>query len=497
MNENTIHPKEWLAVLGIVLLSIFLNVCNNDFPLGYNRDELLKVDFIQKNHQDFHHPMMLLACVRAANLFFDFSDPQSVIVLGRTVVGIVGGCMVLVLFLLARRFMNPFYASMTALSAAVSPIFVAHAHYVKEDLHLTFGCLLSLVMLFRLIEKPDWKNTLCLGLSSGLAFSSHYKSFLLTFIYAAAILWVPKGKKIDYAQRLAGSLVIAFLVFLCVNYPILKNPQAILEGMRFEAAHAMEGHSDMIHIPALPYFFTFHLTQSLLPGITFLPLFLSLAGILFCLRHWRETLWQEKIMMFYVFVFYFTVEISPLKPMPDYMRYVIPMVPVLMYFAVKIISKISFKNPVLSKCRFIVLILSVAIPFSSSSQLVHYMNKDTRETAKRWIEASGGKALYETYASENRDTRSVAGLDILSEQKNGTRFLVASSFQYGRYYLGSQINNLEKKVYLIHRSYTDLFKWPYVEIKPLFKSFAYSNPVIRIVDISEGAASSEKKAETT
>ena len=494
MNENSIKGKEWLAVLAILLLSIFLNIYNNHFPLGYNRDELLKADFIQKSHQDFHHPMMLLSSIRTANLFFKFSDPQSLIVLGRTVVGVVGGLIALLSFLLARRFMKPSDALSVALSVAISPIFVAHAHYVKEDLHLTLGCLLSLMMLFRLIEKPGWKNMLWLGLSSGLAFSSHYKSFLLVSIYFMAALWVPKGSKINYGRRLAGSLVIALLTFICINYPVLKNPQDILEGMRFEAAHAMEGHSDMIHIPALPYFFTFHLTHSLLPGMTLLPLLLSLIGVLFCLKHWRNTLWQEKIMILYVFIFYFTVEISPLKPMPDFMRYVIPIVPILLYFSIKMLSQISFKNPMLSKGKFILLILSIAIPFSASTQLAYYMNKDTRETAKRWIEANGGKALYETYASENRDTRCVARLDIPAEQKNGTRFLVSSSFQYDRYYLGSRLKNLEKKVYLIHQSYTDLFKWPYIEIKPQFKPFAYSNPVIRIVDISPATESSGEKA---
>jgi 4-amino-4-deoxy-L-arabinose transferase-like glycosyltransferase len=495
MSENTLKGKEWLAILAVVLLSIFLNICNNDFPLGYNRDELLKADFIQKNHQDFHHPMMLLVSVKTANLFFGFSEPQALIVLGRTVVGIIGGLIPLLLFMLSRRFMPFSYALAAAFGGAVSPILVGHAHYVKEDVHLTLGCLLSLIMLFRLIEKPGWKSVFCLGLSSGLAFSSHYKSFLLISIYVMAALWVPRGSRIDYARRLAGSLVFAFLVFTCINYPILKNPWDILEGMRFEAVHAVEGHSDLIHIPALPFFFTFHLTHSLLPGMTFLPLIFSLAGILFCLTRWRKTLWQEKIMMLYIFVFYMAVEISPLKPMPDFMRYVIPVVPVLLYFAAKTMSEISFKNPLLSKSKFILMILSITLPLTVSARLVYHMNKDTRETARRWVEANGGKALYETYASENRDTRCAACMDIPTEQKNGTRFLVASSFEYDRYYLGSRIKNLEKKVYLIHRSYTELFKWPYIEIKPRFKSFAYSNPVIRIVDIGPSLPSSEKKAE--
>lgn len=40
------------------------------------------------------------------------------------------------------------------------------------------------------------------------------------------------------------------------------------------------------------------------------------------------------------------------------------------------------------------------------------------------------------------------------------------------------------KVYAMSRGYRELFKHPYTEIKPPYKSYAFSNPTIRIVDIS-------------
>jgi hypothetical protein len=70
------------------------------------------------------------------------------------------------------------------------------------------------------------------------------------------------------------------------------------------------------------------------------------------------------------------------------------------------------------------------------------------------------------------------------------KYLVASSFLYERYEYGAQLSDQKQKVYRRHNAYKELFLHPYIEIKPVYKSFAFSNPTIRIIDISENSTDS-------
>lgn len=56
---------------------------------------------------------------------------------------------------------------------------------------------------------------------------------------------------------------------------------------------------------------------------------------------------------------------------------------------------------------------------------------------------------------------------------------VASSFHYDRYQLGTKLQNQRDA------GYEFLFRYPYAEIRPDYKSFAFSNPVLRIVDLRQ------------
>ena len=76
-----------------------------------------------------------------------------------------------------------------------------------------------------------------------------------------------------------------------------------------------------------------------------------------------------------------------------------------------------------------------------------------------------------------------ATIDLAEARQRGVDYLVASSFMYERYFLGSQFKGQDAEIYQVHQQYVELFKHPYVEIRPSYKSFGFNNPVIRIVDI--------------
>jgi hypothetical protein len=78
---------------------------------------------------------------------------------------------------------------------------------------------------------------------------------------------------------------------------------------------------------------------------------------------------------------------------------------------------------------------------------------------------------------------SVAEIDLESARQRGIAFLVASSFQYERFLYGGTLANQDPGIYRLSCAYQKLFNYPYVEFTPAYRSFAFSNPTIRVIDI--------------
>ena len=94
--------------------------------------------------------------------------------------------------------------------------------------------------------------------------------------------------------------------------------------------------------------------------------------------------------------------------------------------------------------------------------------------------------LYGRYTNTfqlNGDFRTILDVDISSAKKSGIEYLLVSNFVYDRYLKGGKLRGQNQRVYELYEKYGRLFSQPYIEIKPEYKSFAFSNPVIRIVDI--------------
>jgi len=482
-SSRGIGRMEAICLAAILLLSLALNVWNNDFPLGYHSDEAKKVMFIKENRQDFHHPILMLQAARIVNAVFEFKDDLSIVIMGRVLSALFG---VLIVFFSYRIFSSTIgskYALFGATFVAVAPTMAVHSHYLKEDMVFTCFSIASLYYFIKFIERPCWKTILLFGMVTGLALSSQYKSILLpVMFFAIPAIFRLKGV-VDYYKKMMLSFLVSLLVFVIINYPMFLDTHIFLKGIFFDKWHVSHGHD--VVIPALSYYFTFHLMNSIIPGITLLPTLLAAAGMVFVLKGWKKTLRAEKIMVIYTFLFYFVTEASPLKPFPDFMRYIIPIIPIILFFSMKgILGLASFMK---EKPGMIVAVslcvLSISVSLLQSLQFVYHLNKDTRKTVEDIISRSNVNTKYEAYASVRPDVRSLAELDIEEERKKGTGFIVASSFQYERFYTGVRIGNQHKDVYDAHKKYNEFFKLPYTEIKPVYKSIAFSNPTLKIIDI--------------
>ena len=479
------------ALLLILLFSLALNLWNNHFPQHYHYDEPKKVRFVRDSTQDFKHPLLMLQVVRTARAAFGIEGEGPILLAGRTMSAICGMLAVLWAYLVAQNLLGSRYALFVALAVAVSPIMVVHAHYFKEDMIAICFILLSLIFLLEFIRCPGLRQTCLLGIATGLACSSQYKALLLLVLFLACPLIVPSVVRPTraYFARIFLASGIAFIVFCLANGPLFFDFGHFRVSVSRETDYVLDGRHVRIFAPA--HFFASHLLNSIAPGITPVLTLLACGYIILALVRWKTTLWQDKILISYVLLFYFTAESSPLKPSPDFMRYMIPIVPVLLYFVFALLKRTEVFFPS-ARAALVTGFLMVAFfpPLYETLLLDYYLVRDTRLELERWLSKNEQGVIAEQFTiawSPPRSTVtkvwSLGGVDLEEARRSGARYALASSFAYETYLDGDAMANQSPKTYLHYERYKELFKRPYVEIKPAFKSFAFSNPTIRIIKL--------------
>ena len=484
-NDGLSRSLQMVFLAAILALSLGLNLYGNDFPLGYHVDEIKKVRFIRDNTQDFNHPILMLQVVRTANAFTRFSDEQDIVELGRTINAFFGMLIVACAYLLCRKTSSDRYLPLlAAFAVATSPIMVVHAHYLKEDIILTFFLMVSLLILLEYVHRPGWTSAAALGVAMGLACASHYKGSLLVILCALVSVLLP-GNRRSCLRMLPVVVLSVAAVFLAVNYPLIFDYFTFKRGFIFEYRHALGGHYG-IKISAIQQYGGFHLINSLVPGVTAGMAIIGAVAIAWSAVLWRKAHVSIRILLLYIALFYMLPELSPLKPFPDFMRYVIPIVPPLILFALMAVKTLwsSVPNPGLKMAVPLVMIAIIIYPLYCTIRLVHEINDDTRARAEAWLQHSSQKAKYELYTSAKRyDVKSVTRLNVEQERKKGVAFFVSSSFMYERFEFGSTLPDQHPFVYKTQEKYKRLFALPFVEFKPEFRSFGFSNPTIRVIDI--------------
>jgi len=350
---------------------------------------------------------------------------------------------------------------------------------------------LSLLLYLKYLDHRSKKLLLALGIAMGLALSAQYKAMFLFPLFLVFPFIEPRVDQTGLLRKLLLMFVGAMVVFLVVNYPAVLDPQNFMSGIGKQTVHVANGHV-LRHYP-LPNLFSFHLINSLVPGLTIPVILASAVGLLFTIINWKKSSTGLHLLFFFVLIYYLIHEITPMKAWPGFIRYMVPCAPALIIFAVKGILDLgqwikgSISAAVASSAMVALLSIIIIYPLCISVVLLYNINeRDTRIRAKAWLEEQGGEFVAERYALPlHRDITSLSVMDIKELQQRGVRYLVASSFQYGRFDFGSKLQRQRERVYQMKDQYDVIFEFPYHEIKPYYKSYAFSNPLIRIVDIQK------------
>lgn len=491
-----IKKNFWLIL--ILLLSTFLNFWHQDFPIEFHADEPKKVRFVLESTQDFMHPTLILQIARGVNWFVKLQDKQTVALIGRSISAISGTLTVFIFFLIGSRFLKKTFNYLFTLAIALSPILIIHAHYFKEDMLFLATTSLTLYALIIFFQFPTFKSKVFVGIALGLALSSKYIAFLLIPVILLAPFFFKKENIKSQIKSLFISIVIALTIFMVINYAILVDFTTFWSGLTYELSHVVEGHAfkidhlqsnsqikALISITPLDFWFSFHLIYSLIPGLT-LPIFLLVIfGLSYTIVNYKKLSKEEGIFLFFITLFYFVTECSPTKPFPDFMRYMIPIVPLLLYFGIKG-SQMACQKKVIALFLIPFIILSITYSFIDSTLLTYYLNADTRKDAHTWLALQEKNSIKgENYSLCSNRIASIAFLDINKERTQGVEHLVACNFFYDRILMATKLKKCPTKIVELNAQYGKLFAMPYIEFKPKWRSFAFSNPTIRIIHIKE------------
>lgn len=435
----------------------------------------------------------MLTVVRLANAIAGLDDPQAVATLGRAVNAGFGLVAVLAFWALMRWRFGAAPALAGAAVLAATPLVAVHAHYLKEDIALTAATTVALLLLHRYAERPTRALAVALGAATGLAVSAKYAGVVLFVVYALLPFAMdgPAGRR--WRRDLLVVAGVTAAVAIVVNLPALAGLADFVRGFGYSASEAVEG--GLLPVMAWDFWLGFHLRFSLADGMGAALTAAGAAGLLYVVLSWRRAPAGDRVVALFLIVIYLAVELVPLKPWPDFGRYVLPLTPAVLYLGWLIASEIA-RRLVPARAALPAALAALAAlaapPAVDAARLVHALADDTRLAAAAALDDLPGDALTERFALGRGERIEAAWrLDAAALPAN-VRYVVVTSFQYERYRFGATLPSADAEARRAADRYERLFGLPFREFAPAYRSYAFSNPTVRIIDL--GAAESAQEA---
>jgi 4-amino-4-deoxy-L-arabinose transferase-like glycosyltransferase len=148
-------------------------------------------------------------------------------------------------YLLAKKFVGPYWALLPFILFSFSPLVLAHGHYVTTDIAAAFGTILIFLIVIPKMMQPSKKNLLVAGLFLGIAQLTKFSLLLfypliIIFILIWKIVQIIKQKKshltispLKEILKTLGNIIFVFIISFGViylvylpqniNYPIEKQ----------------------------------------------------------------------------------------------------------------------------------------------------------------------------------------------------------------------------------------------------------------------------------
>jgi len=477
-----------VAVVALAAAAVAAWLWGMDFPLGTQPDEPVKVQEVLLGPSNDHHPLLMIELARAANFFVGLRDPQSVVELGRTLAAVAGGALVIATYMLARLVLPAWVAFAAAVATLATPLVTVHARYFKEDIFVAPLVVLALAALIAALRRPTLRRALALGAVIGLAGGAKYVGGLLLLPYALAVM-VAFGAERRIGARLAHAGVVALtaaVVFGLIEAPALSAGPRFLADVRYEYFHAVVGHPDVV-LPITLTWGLFHLRESLWPGLGPALAVLGVLGLAapFCVSAERRR--PLAVIAGFALLWYLAHEISPLKPYPDFSRYMVPLAPLLVILAAALIDEWALRSRAGARAAAATIALLVAA--APAAWLSLRINGPAADDPRRLLPAilahADGRVALDTYAGYaqtpflTRLTPPPSAAD--------TALVVTSSINYDRYARYGALPPQSAQTQAGAAFYARILALPRLDISNGRPAFAYFNPTTTVVAMDGNA----------
>ncbi|MEK7060901.1 MAG: glycosyltransferase family 39 protein [Patescibacteria group bacterium] len=355
-------------------------------------------------------PLYLLKIVSliAGNFDPSFALYDKINIVGRFISGIFDLGTIFFVFLLGKKLFNKKVGILASFFYTISVFPIQASHFYAVDTPLTFFILLTLYQLIRLYEKPSLKNSIFVGMCFGVSLVTKISAIpLITAIIAAIavdfLLLVAKQPHkprvwLPHIPRFLKRFIfdgIAIIISTVIIFIVLQ-PYSIIDFPTFWRQNMEQ--SQMTHDA-----FTFPYTLQYVGKIPYLyevkniflwgqgPILatISFIGILYTffviLKKKKERKWAQELVLLIFFLSYFAIVG---KFAVGWMRYMLPLYPLLCLFGAVFVSRFLIPKMYLFPryLSFLIFNFSFLILLVWPLSFMNiYTKPNTRILASQWI----------------------------------------------------------------------------------------------------------------
>lgn len=429
-HSDTLASRPIVAYLFVFLLAITLFTSNNRFPLFYNPDETVKIDFVAGKQNSLNHPLLLMGTSRVAAQIFHAKSRESMAWTGRFVSALFAVTTVLALMGVARMLGGLAAAWTVGLMLATSPLLLFLAHYMKEDTALVAGLALTCLAITAYLRQPSARGVLLLGAACAAASSGKYVG-IVALLAAIPVLWVnpPRDRPGDQRKWFLLFFTAFVLVVGIVNLHYLRHSRDFVRGLSYEINHVTTGHHGLTAVSPVARLVGFYLRYTPWPA-------LLLAGVYLCLfiPTWRRRRCAEWMMLVFPLFYFGLLSVSRIQ----FARYLLPVTVWTHYLAgmglVECVRLLPVKKQVHACIGMLVLGAVVLLQGSLCMGVLRQFGDDNRERAARWAAVHLPR---EARVLEDRYAR-------LSAFKNKKHFGIKMPFEVKNMKWAAEIGSLEE-----------------------------------------------------
>lgn len=314
---------------------------------------------------------------------------QDVILCGRILTALMGALTVPLIFLIARRIGGTGFAIVAALLMAFCPGHVQHSHFATVDVPATFLTALSIFFAMRAISCDKYatrpKYFVWAGLAAGLAAATKYNAILVLIVPLVALCIERPNSTPKYFSATVAAAIGGFLIgcpFSVLSFSEFWG-DGKYNGFAYELlVHPRQGSGEIFQQTGNGWWY--HATFNL-PFVLTAPLaVLSLIGLLLCFRDTRSKYFVP--LAIFALVYFVAIGTSQVR----FLRYTLPMVPVLCIFAAfaleRMAAQLARAKAASSKYFGRLAVLPIVIVFIGTLNVVWpFVSADPRDAAAHWL----------------------------------------------------------------------------------------------------------------